>query len=35
MTIAHSVRYQPYRNNVLGLKIDPFGGVYFTGVSLK
>jgi dipeptide transport system substrate-binding protein len=35
LTIAHSVRYQPYRRDVLGLKIDPFGGIYFSGVSLK
>lgn len=35
LTIAHSVRYQPYLKNVQGLKIDPFGGIYFTGVSLK
>ena len=35
LTIAHSVRYQPYRSNVLGLKIDPFGGIYFSGVSFK
>jgi dipeptide transport system substrate-binding protein len=34
LTIAHSVRYQPRRNNVKGLKIDPFGGVYFSGVEL-
>lgn len=35
MTIAHSVRYQPYLKNVQGLRIDPFGGIYFTGVSLN
>ena len=35
LTIAHSVRYQPYLKNVQGLKIDPFGGIYFTGVSLN
>lgn len=35
MTIAHSVRYQPHLKNVQGLKIDPFGGIYFTGVSLN
>jgi dipeptide transport system substrate-binding protein len=35
LTIAHSVRYQPYLKNVQGLKIDPFGGIYFSGVSLK
>lgn len=35
LTIAHSVRYQPRRSNVKGLKIDPFGGVYFSGVSIE
>ena len=35
LTIAHSVRYQPYLKNVQDLKIDPFGGIYFTGVSLN
>lgn len=34
LTIAHSVRYQPARSEVRGLKIDPFGGIYFSGVSL-
>jgi len=35
VTIAHSVRYQPYLKNIEGLKIDPFGGIYFSGVRLK
>ena len=35
LTIAHSVRYQPRRSNVKGMKIDPFGGVYFSGVSIE
>lgn len=35
LTIAHSIRFQPYLSNVQGLKIDPFGGIYFSGVSLK
>jgi dipeptide transport system substrate-binding protein len=34
LTIAHSVRYQPRRSSVKGIKIDPFGGVYFSGVTL-
>lgn len=34
LTIAHSVRFQPRRAEVRGLKIDPFGGIYFSGVSL-
>jgi len=35
LTIAHSVRYQPMRDNVRGLQIDPFGGIYFSGVWLE
>jgi len=35
MTIAHSVRFQPARKEVAGLKIDPLGGIYFSGVSLR
>jgi len=35
LTIAHSVRFQPARKEVAGLQIDPFGGIYFTGVSLR
>jgi dipeptide transport system substrate-binding protein len=35
LTIAHSVRYQPSRREVRGLRIDPFGGIYFSGVSLE
>ena len=34
LTIAHSIRYQPHRNEVKGLKIDPFGNIYFSGVYL-
>ena len=33
-TIAHSVVYQPIRNEVRDWKIDPFGGNIFYGVSL-
>lgn len=33
-TIAHSVVYQPVRNEVQDWKIDPFGGNIFYGVSL-
>ena len=33
-TIAHSVVYQPVRNEVEDWKIDPFGGNIFYGVSL-
>jgi dipeptide transport system substrate-binding protein len=33
--IAHSVVYQPMRNNVEGYKMSPFGSVQFYGVSLK
>jgi len=35
VTIAHAVRYQPYLKIVNGLEIDPFGGIYFSGVSLQ
>ncbi|WP_427979760.1 ABC transporter substrate-binding protein [Agarivorans sp.] len=35
ITIAHSVTYQPVRKEVQGFKIDPLGGHYFYGVSLK
>lgn len=34
LTIAHSKRFQPRRKEVQGLKIDPFGGIYFSGVSI-
>jgi len=34
LTIAHSVRFQPARREVQGLRIDPFGGIYFSGVRL-
>jgi dipeptide transport system substrate-binding protein len=33
--IAHSVVYQPMRNNVEGYKMSPFGSVQFYGVTLK
>jgi len=33
-TIAHSVRFQPVREEVQGFKIDPFGGHIFYGVGL-
>jgi len=35
VTIAHSVVYQPLSKNVVGYKIDPFGGHAFYGVDLK
>jgi len=35
VTIAHAVRYQPSLSSVKGLKMDPFGGIYFTGVTLQ
>jgi dipeptide transport system substrate-binding protein len=34
-TIAHSVVYEPIRNEVVNYKIDPFGGHIFYGVDLK
>lgn len=34
-TIAHSVVYEPIRNEVQGYKIDPFGGHYFYQLSLS
>ena len=34
-TVAHSVVYIPMRKNVVGYKIDPFGGHVFYGVDLK
>ena len=33
-TIAHSIVYQPVRNEVEDFRIDPFGGNIFYGVSL-
>lgn len=30
--IAHAYRYQAYRDNIKGLKINPFGGIRFAGV---
>jgi dipeptide transport system substrate-binding protein len=35
VTIAHSVAYEPIRNNVTGYKVDPFGLHDFYGVDLK
>ena len=35
VTIAHSVVFKPVRNEVVGFKIDPFGGHYFYGVDLE
>ncbi len=34
-TIAHSVVFKPIRKEVIGFKIDPFGGHIFYGVDLK
>ncbi|MDH3219581.1 MAG: ABC transporter substrate-binding protein [Gammaproteobacteria bacterium] len=34
-TIAHSVVFKPLRKEVVGFKIDPFGGHSFYGVDLK
>ena len=34
-TIAHSVVYEPVRNEVIDYRIDPFGGHIFYGVDLK
>jgi dipeptide transport system substrate-binding protein len=35
VTIAHSVVYQPVRNNVVDYRIDPFGAHIFYGVDLS
>ncbi|WP_425642683.1 ABC transporter substrate-binding protein [Marinomonas gallaica] len=35
MTVAHSVVYEPIREEVKGYKIDPLGGHYFYNVSLE
>jgi dipeptide transport system substrate-binding protein len=35
VTIAHSVVFKPVRNEVVGFKVDPFGGHYFYGVDLE
>ncbi len=35
VTIAHSVVFMPMRKEVVGYKIDPFGGHVFDGVDLK
>ncbi|PID76730.1 MAG: ABC transporter substrate-binding protein [Deltaproteobacteria bacterium] len=34
-TIAHSVVFEPVRKEVVGYRIDPFGGHIFYGVDLK
>ncbi len=34
VTIAHSIVFMPVRNEVVGYKIDPFGGHVFYGVDL-
>ncbi|WP_143821001.1 ABC transporter substrate-binding protein [Motiliproteus sp. MSK22-1] len=34
-TIAHSLVFKPVRKEVSGFKIDPLGGHYFEGVTLK
>ena len=35
ITVAHSVVYEPIREEVKGYKIDPLGGHYFYNVSLE
>lgn len=35
ITIAHSVVYKPMRKNVVGFKIDPFGGHQFYEVDIQ
>lgn len=35
VTTAHSIVYEPVRKEVEGFVIDPLGGHYFSGVSLK
>ncbi len=35
VTVAHSVVYEPIRQEVKGYKIDPLGGHYFYNVSLE
>ena len=34
ITIAHSIVFMPTRKEVVGYKIDPFGGHKFYGVDL-
>ncbi len=34
-TIAHSIVFEPVRKEVIGYRIDPFGGHIFYGVDLK
>ena len=35
VTIAHSIVFMPLRNEVVGYKIDPFGGHVFYGVDIE
>lgn len=35
LNIAHAVRMQATRKEVKGLKVDPLGGIYFTGVTIE
>ncbi len=35
LNIAHAVRMQAIRKEVKGLKVDPLGGTYFTGVTIE
>ncbi len=35
VTVAHSIVYQPVRKEVVGWRIDPFGGNLFYGVDLE
>ena len=35
VTVAHSVVYVPMRKNIVGYRIDPFGGQIFYGVDVK
>lgn len=35
VTITHSVVFKPVHNEVVGFKINPFGGHYFYGVDLE
>jgi dipeptide transport system substrate-binding protein len=35
VTVAHSIVFMPLRKEVVGYKIDPFGGHYFYGVDLE
>ena len=35
LPIAHANRYQPYRNSINGININPIGGISFTDVERK